>query len=282
MKPIVKYLFACLLSCAATFVLQAQSGQSGWKSDGLKGNVKEIREYSAIDNSGKLKKATLKSVSKYSDKGVKTEFDKYDSNGTLSSKTLYIYSENGSLTEEKVYRAIRKTWSRRVYKYDKSGRKTEKTSYASNGQIIMNEIYRYNKNGMLAESITEPRPDGRYFEKTAYRQDSLGRGIEMSIYKSGDSLANRHTLQRNAYGDITSKCIYSAEPKPHTFCMKFSYRYDSESKVLCKSIYDEEDELMAKAYFKYDSKGNQTEYAEYFEHTGKLAEGIIYEYEYFK
>ena len=70
---------------------------------------------------------SFKYVNKYNSKGQKIEDIGYESNGELSSKTIYHYNDNGRLSKTEEFMDTDNPISLSLYKYDSNGRKIETT-----------------------------------------------------------------------------------------------------------------------------------------------------------
>lgn len=284
MIPFVRHIVTCIVSCMAFLIIQAKPNHTAWEGDGLKGKVKEVREYTAIDNNGRLKKGILRTVTKYNSLGYKTECEKYTREGNLFSHSLYIYDDSCRLVEERIHYGNPDKYIKHMCSYNESGENTGKIVYSAEGKAVSGVKFKHNKEGRLVEQsqYSISKPDKSYFVKETYKYDSKGNYIEVCNYKSGDTLLSRFSIQRNADGDAVNVCMYVNGDKPGTACEKYLYEYGVDGKIICKNTYDTEDNLKHKTFYKYDSTGNETEHGKYFEPNKKFADGKIFEYEYFK
>ena len=229
--------------------------KTGWVEDGLKGEVKEIvrRDYDivtgfTIEDSGKI--LTNTSITKYDAKGFKIEMDKYNSDGDLTTKTIFNYDEKGNMIEEASCEAANlEAFSIGLYS---SYLYRNLFTYNDKGHLIKDEsrddceelatYYKYDDNGTLLESacyrihyayLTFSRTDNLEY-KTIYKYDDKGNQIEWAEYKADGALRAKHT-----------------------------FSYDENGNKVESSDYNESGAFGKKHIYKYDVKGNRSEDSTY-------------------
>ena len=136
---------------------------------GLKGKVKFYSEskYKLVEKFGAIEKKSLsdKSTFKYNVKGNMIEWNQYNANGSLSSKS----------------------------KYDEKGNMIESISYNANGSLFSKQTYKYDEKGNMIEDISYDADDGSLWSKKTYKYDEKGNEIEYNDYNADGSLSSNET-----------------------------------------------------------------------------------------
>lgn len=232
--------------------------------ENLKGKVKSIRQtpYEVIEKFGEVTKGnvfddfsvTINSfmefneegnviVKKYylpngnfdriyrkDNKGNKIEENRYNSNGELFEKQVYVYDERDILIEDNIYRSDGKLSFKTIYKSDHKNNIVEEDVYNSKGKLKSKTINRYDKNRNKIEMILSKENDEDYGFKSSYKFDENNYMIEEATYSLKDKLK-----------------------------YKFTYKLDKSGNVIEENSYDSNNELQGTSISKYDKYGNEEE-----------------------
>ncbi len=99
--------------------------------------ITEIKEW--IVNNGKK---TIDEITKYDDKGNKTEVINYK-DGELKERTTYKYNANGKCIEEEHYDKFNKLEKTVKIEYNASGKKSSEKTYLPNGKFKGEHTFEY-------------------------------------------------------------------------------------------------------------------------------------------
>jgi hypothetical protein len=176
--------FTLLLTIFSLYSLGQSTTPHPFKNDlkrqKLKGNVLTVTEtdYNASGDS-----MQLKSVTKYNDKGNKSEFFTYLPTGAILSKTTFTYNDSDKLVEENRYKADGSLNVRTTCRYDDRGNKTEEYNYDISGTMFLKILNKYDGKGnrIVKDSYNE---FGALFLKCNSKFDDDGNEI---IAKEFDS-----------------------------------------------------------------------------------------------
>ncbi len=122
-----------------------------------KGNVKEMKVYSALYPFGEVKKSYLKELHKYDKNGNHTEISYYNSDGSSNGRTIYKFDFKTMTLDIRGYDANEEINSRELRKYDDNWNLIENTKYKSDGTLEYKSIKKYDKyKNLIKESIYSP------------------------------------------------------------------------------------------------------------------------------
>ncbi|MBR6041250.1 MAG: hypothetical protein IKP37_01255 [Paludibacteraceae bacterium] len=99
--------------------------------------ITEIKEWIVTNG-----KKTIDEVTKYDDKGNKTEVINYK-DGEMKERTTYKYNANGKCIEEEHYDKFNKLEKTVKIEYNASGKKSAEKTYQSNGKLKSEHTFEY-------------------------------------------------------------------------------------------------------------------------------------------
>ena len=184
-----------------------------------------------------------------------------------------------SMVEEWVYETevrfgeIVEIWdSHSTKKYDIGGNVVEEAQYSSSGTLIERAMHSYDANFCKAESVYYTGSGA--IDKRIERQfDSTGREIQIEVYDGNGRLTSRTfneyegNLKRSrgyeangtlvlamdeeidSFGNVTRMVLYDEETGSVT--ADFRQAYTSDGKILMRSIYGEDEKLLAETRYSY-------------------------------
>ncbi|MCQ2218411.1 MAG: hypothetical protein MJZ33_08020 [Paludibacteraceae bacterium] len=100
--------------------------------------VTEIKEWK-IEG----KKKFLDQVTKYDDKGNKTEEIEYSSNGDMRSRVTYEYNAKGKCTKETHYDETNKLKKTVTFEFHENGKKKSQSTFLPNGKLKSTKEFEY-------------------------------------------------------------------------------------------------------------------------------------------
>ncbi|HUH72766.1 MAG TPA: hypothetical protein VLZ75_00025 [Chitinophagales bacterium] len=244
------------------------------RGEELKGNVKSYEEisYKAIGLFGKIVKGNKLRDQNLEGSGMHdlyvvldknqnvTERRKYDSDGNLVYKTIYIYDKGGNITEEK-----ERNGGFTNYFYDKNGYLIQQDinhgSGSSQKWIYLND----NKGNKIEMKEFDFYNTLKY--TNIYNYDENGNQIEFLEYDKNHDLQSQVIFKYNEIGKKSE--IYSSRKSLimgkydlyyGTFKSKYTYVYDEKGNVVLEMRYGKTDEnetiLKLEYFYEYDKIGN--------------------------
>ena len=164
----------------------------------------------------------------------KVEYNVFESNGSIATRTVYKYDANGNLTEEQWYANTGKLSGRMVYTFDEKGNQTSQASYQTDGAQNWKNISKYDDHGNKTELV-------QYFGNTligriVYMYDNKGRILEQEIVESHQPPGVFPT------GPEQGKVVYS---------------YDDEKRTKEVVNYAVDGTLQSKLLYSYDERNNE-------------------------
>jgi hypothetical protein len=194
--------------------VQMGVAKNSWAEMNLKGRVKQLKEinYALLsegDLNGPFKKQGVKNSSVYifNEKGYRTEWNNYNSDGTLYGKTTYKYNDQGNVIEVAMYNADGSL----------SYKNTFKDKYDDKGNKI--EANRYNADGSLNNKTT-----------FKYKFDDKGTIIEKSYFNADGSLGSKHTFKYefNDKGSYeVEEIVFGADGNRFDYNSYKDYKFDT-------------------------------------------------------
>lgn len=298
---IIKDLFlAIAILMLSSFSPENQRTIAGQKDD-LKGPVKEVKEYVAIQRDSILCKDYLTFFTCYDEDGNRIKRCGYSNDGSLTFKQIIKYNRDGNERLDSVFLEPEWEVSKSYFKYNNDRTESEQFVYLNNSPILR-IIKKYDENGKIIESI-ELRSDGKcdvYNYNNKY--DDNGNKIEYSQVFNGKPQW-KNTYKYDVDGYKTEYCFYNSDG---CLFMKHTYKYDDKGQNIEENAYTPNDSLYYTKKFSYDNDGNQIEICEYnadgsLDHkesykydrygnvsskvtasnTGIMTEGVVYEYVYY-
>ncbi len=154
---------------------------------GYKGRVKSVKvssfDIEQID--GKLVRTGLvfpgENITKYDEKGNKTESVSYDASGKIKERFTLKYDEKGNKVKVAGYDAIGKSEGTTTYKYDEKGNKVEEAVYYASGKLDSKRTYKYDEIGNLVETLTYDA-SGKVTLKNSTKYDKKGNKVKETGY----------------------------------------------------------------------------------------------------
>lgn len=283
----MKKLFFILLT---PFLLSWVSAQEKYFGPNLKKGIKsEIkREFEYEQKFGEWKEISGKEKIhyKYDSNGNMFDESKYDSKGSLLSKTTFKYDKKGNRIEQREYIPDGSLKYRILFKYDASGNMVEESKYDEDGWKLYTKknyvFVKYNSQGNIVEE-TKYDSDMLLKSKITHEYDSDGILTESSKYGLMKSkITNRYDVN----GNMIAELKYDSDG---TMTNQSVSEFDSIGNQIAWSMYDSdgklasfnEDALFLKDYSKwvrkYDANGNQVE-ALFFDAEENLNQKYVYQY----
>lgn len=222
MKKFVS-IICCLISVISCF--SEEKKLTGWEKDGLKGKVKECRDYSR-DETGNF----LICLKKYDFNGCITEDHYYNPfDGTPSYSYLYKYDVNKNEIE-----------------------KIEKHHDPRHPFFSCKYISKYNDKCDRIECLEEYNADSLR-RQTKYRYDSKCNLISLCEYDEKGEMYRKIIYKYDRKGNRTK------EKDMSLYGITTVYKYDGKDNVIEKCAYYDDGELLTKVVFKYDENGKTIE-----------------------
>ena len=176
---------------------------------------------------------------------------KDDSNKGIKVLTEYRYeaiNANGEVVKGDLL-------SKSVKRYNEDGNVLEYLSYGNNGSLKDNLTYKYDEQGYLTETYSQVvyimAPS-----KWVYKNDRYGYEVEMNAYLKDGSLSSKSTSIYNAKGNMVERNWNGGKETAKQVCS-----YDTKNNLIERNDYYNGSEISSlKTTYKYDDKGNVTEY----------------------
>lgn len=159
--------------------------ETGWDKEGLKGKVKEVREYGMKKPGGIKKKGSLLNSRSFDAKGNKVEQCYYYDDDSLNYKDVYKYDSNNNMIEECWYMADSSLSEKTTIKYDENNNKIEKISCLHDGSLLSKDTFKYDSNNNVVENAIYIS-DGSLISKRLYKYDSHNNCIEIKNVTYGN------------------------------------------------------------------------------------------------
>lgn len=181
-----KIILAALLAILTTPCLATTETENA----GLKGKVREwVQKYYETDGS-----LSYKTVYIYDTRGNRIEDASYNADGTLKYfKTIHTYNERGNKTQEARYRGDGSLWDTVVYTYDSRGKKLEETHRKADGTLLAKSVYTYDSHGNMVEA-KRYNTNGSFQGKTVYTYDERGNITEEIRYETNTVSGNNELV----------------------------------------------------------------------------------------
>ena len=222
----------------------------------------------------------------YDKKGNLIDESKYDSKGTLISKSSFKYDKNKNRIEQMDYLPDGSLKYQIMFKYDTNGNMVEESKYDADGWKLYtkkNYVFaKYNSRGQVVEE-TKYDSDRLLKSKITYNYDSLGNLSESSKFGLMKSkITNRYDI----YGNITEELKYDSEGILTTQSIS---EFDSIGNHIAWSMFDPDgelasistDDLYLKDYSRwignYDINGNPIEKL-FYDSDENLKQKFVYNY----
>lgn len=202
---------------------------------------------------------TFKTVHRYDASNNKTESVFYRPNGTVEKKIAYVYDDTGLLLETIGRLDDGRTFMRESYVYDgtgnlteyKSGQRKFSVSYDQKGNII--SLVKYARYFRAQDSVQY-----NINEFFTFRYNSSGFLIETQAFRADSTLRSRTQYLVNSFGLLLEEKTIGTDGKI-SFVQNFTY--DKNKNIIEESGSDRA--LKFKNVYKYDSRGNRTEWITY-------------------
>ncbi len=168
----------------------------------------------------------VQTVTHYNEQGYKTEFTKYNTDGTISIKKTYRYEEPHRLVEERAFDSEGTLTEQTFHSYDSLGRRIVTSRYDANGVLQQKTIFRYDQGDRLVRSLAT-EPDGGFISEQVFTYDENDRLTETITRIDGSSLGE------------TLHCTY-----------------DSRGRLVRYARHDSNDDLLVVTTYSYDDNNN--------------------------
>ena len=247
------YLLALLTFHCACNAGNTDIKYNDWAKSNLKGKIKSVREsyYRAEKQPGNTEKSFesrggFETV--FNTQGYKISYTAHESDGRISSKSLYKYDDKNNLIEEEKY-------------------------YGD--ELSFRELYTYNDKGNLIEKTTLD-PDGKLTLRQLYKNNDRGNIIEERHHNNEDVFYNKIVFEYDERNNLTEENHYDADD---LHCRKTKYKYDDTGNRIEEDFHSLLDDTFDyNTQFQYDTKGNVIERLDPLDKSGRL----LYEYEFDK
>ncbi|MBE0662827.1 MAG: hypothetical protein IH597_10180 [Bacteroidales bacterium] len=263
-----------LLSCSNI----TEKADNDWVLQGLKGEVKSIREvsYEANMHFGTINQGVKKRENPF-DKDRELIFDRkgriindvyYEDDGNVFEAYKYTFNEEGKLVEQSFYNSDGNIESIHILKYDEKGQHIETIFSDSNGQIRMTNKNVYNESGKLIEELwlDSTKNITSMFE---LKYDIRGNIIEKIWYGHDSNLVSKWTYTYDDTGILIEENQFGPNGKRYNI-----KTYDQNGNKIEESSYAPNGSLRSKVSYIYDQNGNKIEESSY------APNGIISAYKY--
>lgn len=173
----------------------------------------------------------------------------------LTESRYSVISANGEIVKGDLL-------SKSVLKYNEAGDLLESLKYGNNGfknsnqlSLLSNVIYKYDSKGNLIEMLSKIRgimtPS-----KWVYKNNKYGYQVEMNAYFDDGSIAYKSTSKHDDKGNMVERNWTEGDATSKQVCI-----YDAKNNMIeMNEYYNGSKSSSLKTTFKYDDKGNKTEY----------------------
>ena len=262
-------------------------------------NGEELFTY---DNEGRLKSAStvkygkIQSRTEYDENGNITLELKYDSFGSVSSKTAW---ENGKKTLAEKYKSgtmqRRTLWEngneileeeysngilvkKIVWQYNEKGQTSLREAYVINATktgLILSAKTEYNANGKATININYDL-DGKVKNRREKTYDANG---NMTLSVSYDGNGEVLGTTEYAYDDHGNEILMAQYDRNGNVYYKTEKKFDDDSRLIYKISHDENGDISEKKDFTFDSDGNIIAYTGYFGGEAPYTDRNVLEYD---
>lgn len=247
MNKIYHLLTFLIFNCACS----AENKDSDWAKSNLNGKIKSVKEshYRAEKQPGNTEenfesRGGFETV--FNMQGYKMSYTSHESDGRISSKSLYKYDDKNNLIEEELYYGDELSF-RELYTYDDKSNLIEKTTLDSDGKLSLRQLYKNNDSGNKIEERHHNNEDV-FYNKLVFEYDERNNLIEENRYDADD-----------------------------IHCIKINYKYDDTGNMIEEDFHALLNNMFDyKNQFKYDKKGNVIEWLD----AENKSSILIYEYEF--
>ena len=210
----------------------------------------------------------------------KTDWEKENLRGKVKSICIvnslgekeYLYNGEGYLIEETVYLEDGEKLRRNIL-YTKKGNKIKEIGYNKKGKEEYYSDYKYNKYGYLKEWVTYAQ--GKLYKKLVYNYDSKGNESEVYLYYNKDKFDEKITQKYDLKNRLIEMEIFSNRKE---YIEKKEYLYDQENHLV-SIILKNDNIIVSKNIFRYDTNNNITEEQNYRDSTLIDTKTYIYSYD---
>jgi len=206
---------------------------------------------------------------KYDKNGNVIEYISYDYMGIVLFKEETKYDKSGNMIEFIRYNDEVNVSYKEEFKYDEEGKKIQLVRYDGNGNITHKEEPQYNENGQEVKNTIYD--NNGFFCVRENKYDENGNVVETIEYGNDGGIYRRYEYFYGEEG-LTSKDLYDRNGK------RIYYAIYEGGNIVTEITQDENGNIASGYSYKYDRKGNLTEYEKF----GKLFKsiyGITYEYD---
>ena len=158
----------------------------------------------------------------------------------------YKFNTQGDCVEKKTPYTI---LCRYEYDYDSAGRILAVRFVDENGQVSESERITYDSHGRKIEKIEESC-------RKTWTYDSEGNMVKCKTYDSDGALCGIITWTYDSEGRVVEEVRYSADKKGVSCLLdRSTYTYNDEGKLLYKSLYNSDNKEVSYFAYRYDSQG---------------------------
>jgi hypothetical protein len=169
--------------------------------------------YKYDDNGHLIERNTVKNgnlVNKllytYNEKGIKSGYTEFFSDGSIQGKQDFKIDDNGHKTASLWYgRGGTLLENKLYYKYDNKGNQTECSTADKNGKIYGTDYFTYNESGKLVE--LKKFMEQKQIQHSTYKYDNTGNISEFAEYYANGNVSSKG-VYRNAYDQNSNLVQY--------------------------------------------------------------------------
>lgn len=249
-----------------TFTLSPTNIAQGIKKDlnhyKLQGAVKSMKmfKFEAIDKFGQISKGNPKGYSfenivvLFNEDGNAIEINWYKTDGKLEYKYLIGYDDWGFFKKKDRYNSNGKVNSKRVYVRDSLERTYTENKYAADGSLESIILYSYNEDWKLIRQVSQYFEDMANSGYNTYEYNDIGKIIELKGFNTENRFSSRFSFTYNELNLIKERYYYFKEGSPS----KEVYFYDELGNLIEEKKYSLDGNLLLDSTFKYemDQMGN--------------------------
>lgn len=238
----MRRIFSVFIFGFLALSIAAAQGRDDKKQHDLVGAVKSVEvgriEYTLKNGKSVAGKRIPNHKITFNEDGNKTEEISYDqSNGSITSKTVYAYNKEGRLKSYESYSsAVDKTLStpqKNDYKLDDKGNVLEQVNYQPDGSPGSRFLYKYDAKGNKTEELFYSW-NGSRMGKVVNTYDEASHLLTSTSYNEDDSISWKNVATYNAKGNQTEWVQYLTGILRY----RITYNYDDKNRVIEQETFE--------------------------------------------
>ena len=248
-----------LFVCSLTFAFgQRQHKATDWTMDGLHGKVKmlTVKEYAPKSDTAKNEELIETSVRYYDELGYLSEIKEVDNLGVVQQRQVFVYTKKRNQLQEMLYDEEGKLLEKTVAKLNYAGNPTQSATFDERGKRQQKTVYEYNaRDQLLQQSGYDEK--GKLTEKSYYAYNE--KGLLCKYLGFGEYENKKIIYKYDADKNSIEMLVYHS--KTNAFLEKITQQFDAKKNIVAVNYWDENNVLKSSVLYKYDEKGNQSEYS---------------------